>query len=152
MKINRLTVLSMLVVLSVTSALAGENLSLVDITRGYFRAESMKAVSPLADGETYSQISDDGKRVVSYSFRTGKQVNVLFDASTARGERIEKVDGYIISPDGKRMLIQTKTTPIYRHSLTAVYYIYDIRNNKLEPLSDGGPQQTPLFRKLHKIL
>ena len=145
MKMNRLIVLSMLIALSVTSALAGENLSLVDITRGYFRAESMKAVCPLADGETYSQISDDGKRVVSYSFRTGKQVAVLFDASTARGERIEKVDGYIISPDGKRMLIQTKTAPIYRHSLTAVYYIYDIRNNKLEPLSDGGPQQTPQF-------
>lgn len=145
MKINRLTALSMLVALSVTSAFAGEDLSLVDITRGFFRAESMRAVSPSADGETYSQISDDGKCVVSYSFRTGKQVGVLFDASTARGEQIGRVDGYIISPDGKRMLIQTKTTPIYRHSFTAVYYIYDIRNNKLEPLSDGGPQQTPLF-------
>ena len=27
----------------------------------------------------------------------------------------------------------------------ATYYIYNIRNNKLEPLSDGGPQQTPVF-------
>jgi dipeptidyl-peptidase-4 len=105
----------------------------------------MQAVQPLADGETYGQISDDGQRVVSYSFRTGKQVAVLFDAATARGGQVRHVDGYIMSPDGKRMLIQTQTQSIYRHSFTAVYYIYDIRNNKLEPLSEGGPQQTPLF-------
>ena len=145
MKNKRLLVLSSIVAMSVTFAYAGEKLSLVDITHGYFRSETMQAVSPMADGETYSQISDNGQRVVSYSFRTGKQEGVLFDAATARGAQISRVDGYIMSPDGKRMLIQTKTTPIYRRSFTAVYYIYDIRNNKLEPLSDGGPQQTPMF-------
>ena len=145
MKSKRWLVLSTMAVWSLTSAFAGETLSLVDITHGYFRSETMQAVSPMADGETYSQISDNGQRVVTYSFRTGKQVGVLFDAATARGAQISSVDGYIISPDGKRMLIQTKTTPIYRHSFTAVYYIYDIRNNKLEPLSEGGPQQTPQF-------
>lgn len=131
--------------LSVSVMLAGETLTLEDITRGAFRSESMQAVQPLPDGETYGQISDDGKRVESYSFRTGKQVGVLFDAATARGVQIDRVDGYIVSPDGRRMLIQTQTRPIYRHSFTAVYYIYDIRNNKLEPLSEGGPQQTPQF-------
>ena len=34
---------------------------------------------------------------------------------------------------------------IYRHSFTATYYIYSVQNNKLEPLSDGGPQQTPVW-------
>jgi dipeptidyl-peptidase-4 len=142
---TRLLVLSTLVALTISHSVAGEKLSLVDITRGAFRSEVMRAVKPMADGETYSQISDDGKRVVTYSFRTGKEMGVLFDATTARGEQIGSIDGYIISPDGKRLLIQTKTKPIYRHSFTAVYYLYDIRNNKLEPLSDGGPQQTPLF-------
>ena len=145
MKSKRWLVLSTMAVWSLTSAFSGETLSLVDITHGYFRSETMQAVSPMADGETYSQISDNGQRVVTYSFRTGKQVGVLFDAATARGAQISSVDGYIMSPDGKRMLIQTKTTPIYRHSFTAVYYIYDIRYNKLEPLSEGGPQQTPQF-------
>lgn len=124
---------------------AGEKLSLKDITRGEFRSEVMRAVCPLADGETYGQMSSDGKRVESYSFRTGQRVAVLFDAATARGAQLDHIDDYIMSPDGRRMLIQTQTKPIYRHSFTAVYYIYDIRNNKLEPLSDGGPQQTPVF-------
>ena len=124
---------------------AGEKLSLKDIMSGSFRSEAMQAVRPLADGETYGQMSADGKRVESYSFRTGQQVAVLFDVATARGAKLDQVDDYIMSPDGRRMLIQTQTKPIYRHSFTAVYYIYDIRNNKLEPLSDGGPQQTPVF-------
>ena len=142
---TRSLILYVLFALSQCSLVASEKLSLLDITQGAFRSESMQAVQPLADGETYGQISDDGQRVVSYSFRTGKQVAVLFDAATARGGQVRHVDGYIMSPDGKRMLIQTQTQSIYRHSFTAVYYIYDIRNNKLEPLSEGGPQQTPLF-------
>lgn len=50
-----------------------------------------------------------------------------------------------MSPDEHRILIQTETKGIYRRSYTAVYYIYDVLNNTLEPLSEGGPQQVPLF-------
>ena len=120
-------------------------LSLKDITAGEFRAESLNEVTALADGETYAQISDDGQRIVAYSFRTGKQTAVLFDAATARGPKVGRVDGYVVSPDGKRLLIQTQTKRIYRRSFTATYYIYSLQNNKLEPLSDGGPQQAPVF-------
>ena len=127
------------------SVFAGGKLDLKAITKGEFSQETMTAVRPSADGETYTQISADGKQIVSYSFRTGKQESVVFDVATARGGQVSKVDNYILSPDGRRILIQTQTKPIYRRSFTAVYYIYDIRNNKLEPLSDGGPQQTPVF-------
>ncbi len=125
--------------------LAGNQLSLKDITSGAFRGESMASVEPLADGESYAQISADGKQIVQYSFRTGKQVAVLFDVATARGAKLERIDGYLMSPTGRHMLIQTETKPIYRRSFTATYYIYNIANNKLERLSDGGPQQTPLW-------
>ena len=133
-----------LLVLSM-SVRAGEKLSLFDITRGDFRQETLSEVHPMADGETYAQISADGKHIVTYSFKTGKEVGVLFDATTARGAQIGRVQGYIVSPDGRRLLIQTNTKPIYRRSFTAEYYIFMIQNNKLEPLSDGGPQQTPVF-------
>ena len=141
----RLSILSMLALCCFANAGAGQKLSLKSITNGEFRAKTMKEVQPMADGETYAQVSDDGKRILTYSFRTGQQVGSLFDASTARGGQISSIDGYIMSPDGSRILIQTDTKPIYRRSFTATYYIYSIRNNKLEPLSDGGPQQTPVF-------
>lgn len=142
---KRLSLLCAALLVAATQLVAGQKLSLKDITSGQFRGESIAAVTPLADGESYAQISADGKQIVKYSFRTGKQVQVLFDAATARGANISRVEGYIVSPDGKRILIQTQTNPIYRHSFTATYFIYTIANNKLEPLSDGGPQQTPVW-------
>ena len=131
--------------LMATASEAENKLELKQVTDGTFRAESMAAVKALADGETYAQLSSDGRRIVQYSFKTGKEVGVLFDAATAQGAQLESVDDYIVSPDGQRLLIQTATKRIYRHSFTATYYIYTIRNNRLVPLSDNGPQQTPLF-------
>lgn len=134
-----------LFVLCCSVASAGEKLTLKDITAGKFRSKSMTEVRPMADGETYAQISDDGKRIVTYSFRTGQQTGVLFDATAVQGADIDMVEGYIMSPDNGRILIQTATKAIYRRSFTATYYIYNIHTNQLEPLSDGGPQQTPVF-------
>ena len=134
-----------LFVLCCSVASAGEKLTLKDITAGKFRSKSMTEVRPMADGETYAQISDDGKRIVTYSFRTGHQTGVLFDATAVQGADIDMVEGYIMSPDNGRILIQTATKAIYRRSFTATYYIYNTHTNQLEPLSDGGPQQTPVF-------
>ena len=140
---------SCLTLLTIVSAAgetqAAQQLSLWQITSGTFSSASPAAVTPLADGESYAQVSSDGTQVVGYSFKTGKATGVLFDAATARGSKVETVEGFIMSPDGKHMLIQTETTPIYRRSKTAVYYLFSLRNNKLEPLSEGGPQQSPVF-------
>ena len=122
-----------------------KKLDLKEITRGLFRGETVSDVQPLNDGETYAQLSNDGRRIVQYSFKTGKEVGTLFDVATVKGDKLDDIDGYIMSPDGKRILIQTKTQRIYRHSFTAQYYIYTIHNNRIVPLSSNGPQQTPLF-------
>ena len=142
---KKIVILGFVLMLGVSHLLAAGKLDLKEITQGAFRGESMAATMPMSDGESYAQISEDGKQIVKYSFRTGKQVGVLFDANTARGAKVEHVDGYIMSPDGRRILIQTDTKSIYRRSFTATYYIYNVANNKMEPLSDGGPQQTPLW-------
>jgi dipeptidyl-peptidase-4 len=131
--------------MAATHVLAGQRLDLKEITGGDFREETMADVTPMADGESYAQISADGQQIVKYSFRTGDKTAVLFDAAKARGPKVEKVEGYIMSPTGKRMLIRTETKSIYRHSFTATYYIYEMVNNTLVPLSDGGPQQTPVW-------
>ena len=144
MKKLRLLTLGMLMATAM-SVTAGEKLSLRAITKGEFRSQTISEVQPMADGESYAQMSDNGKQILTYAFRTGKQTGVLFDATTARGASIGRIDGYIISPDGSRLLIQTNTKSIYRRSHTATYYIYSVRNNKLEPLSEGGAQQTPVF-------
>ena len=140
---KKVILFSILMCFSALQMNADKLLTLPEITRGDFRGEQMRAMKASADGESYLQMSEDGKQILKYSFKTGKQTAVVFDVNTARGAKLKSIDGYIVSPNGKRILIQTETKSIYRHSFTAVYYIYSIANNKLEPLSDGGPQQTP---------
>ena len=126
-----------------TTVSAGGKLTVKDITDSKFSAKMVQGMNPIAGTDTYARIED--KKIVSYSFRTGKETSVLFDADHTMGEKIDEFDGYILSPDGKRMLIQTKTEPIYRRSFKAVFYIYTIASRKLERLSDGGPQQVPVW-------
>lgn len=126
---------------------AGGKITIPDITSGKFAAKTVNGINPIEGTDTYARISDDGKRVDCYSFKTGKLLRNLFDVSNTMGKKIDSFDGYIISPDGTRMLIQTKTKSIYRRSFTAVYYLYNIASRKLEPLSDGGPQQVPVWSK-----
>ena len=122
--------------------LAARGLDLRSITNGQYLPESIRGVEAASDGESYTQLGDDGKTIVRYSFKTGKAVETLFDA---KGTKVERISGYIMSPDGKRMLIETNRHSIYRHSFTADYYIYTIASRKMVPLSANGAQQTPLF-------
>lgn len=122
--------------------LAARGLDLRSITNGQYLTESIHGVEAASDGESYTQLGDDGKTIVRYSFKTGKAVETLFDA---KGTKVERISGYIMSPDGKRMLIETNRHSIYRHSFTADYYIYTIASRKMVPLSTNGAQQTPLF-------
>ncbi len=129
----------------VTHAQEGK-IKLQDVTNGVYWPKQIDGVNPMNDGESYTQLSPDHKRIVRHSFKTGKEIATVFDVETARGsKKLPYIDGYIMSPDEHRILIQTETKGIYRRSYTAVYYIYDVRNNTLEPLSEGGPQQVPLF-------
>lgn len=135
----------LLLAIFVTGIQAQQKVTLRDIAQGTYRAQGISGLKPMLDGEHYTQISSDHKRIVKYSFKTGEEVGTLFDVTTARDCDLNSFDDYILSPDEKLILIQTETKPIYRHSFTAVYYIYNVKNNKMEPLSNNGPQQVPLF-------
>lgn len=126
-------------------SLQAQKVTLQDVANGTYRAQSIQGLKPMLDGEHYTQISKDHKRIVKYSFKTGKEVATIFDVATARNHKLKSFDDYIMSPDESLILIQTETKPIYRRSFTAVYYIYNVRNRTLEPLSNNGPQQVPLF-------
>ena len=119
---------------------AAEKLDLKQIATGEFAASYVTGINPIEGTDLYASISQDGKQVVSYSFKTGKQVSVLFDTDAAKAP-FQSVDGYVMSPDGKKMLVMTKRTPVYRRSFKAEYFIYDIARKKLSKLSEGENQQ-----------
>ena len=59
--------------------MAGEPISLKDITNGTFAAKRISGVNPLEGTSEYAQISSDGRQVVKYSFKTGNSTGVIFD-------------------------------------------------------------------------
>lgn len=123
-----------------------DGLTLADITEGKYSPKYVYGVNPMKDGETYTQLSPDNKRIIRRSFRTGKDVETIFDVDAARGTtKLDRIDGYIMSPDERHILLRTDTKMIYRRTYTAVYYIYSVENKKFEPLSEGGPQLMPKF-------
>ena len=124
---------------------ASEKIAISDIAGGKFAARYVSGIRTIPGTSLYARISSDGKQIVEYSFKTGKQTRVLFDVANTMGSKVSSFDGYVMSPDGLRMLIQTKTEPIYRRSFKAQYYIYTIASRKLEPLSVNGPQQVPTW-------
>ena len=122
-------------------------LSIQQITSGDFYAQGIYGVTPMNDGQSYSQLVD-GKRIIVSSFRDGAQTSVLFDVDNTKGKiKLRGIDGYQMSPDERHILLRTETKGIYRNSYTAVYYIYNIQNRTVEPLSDGGAQECPLWSR-----
>jgi dipeptidyl-peptidase-4 len=143
---KKLSILFLLCLLvQVVPAQGSKALDLKEITSGKFRAEGIQGVIPMADGEHYTQMNAEGTQIIKYSFRTGQQVEVVFDVAKARECNFKRFDGYTFSPDGSKILIRTETQPIYRHSYKAVHYLYTIKRNIVEKLSEGGPQQSPVF-------
>lgn len=137
--------MAVMALLGASAAVYAQQITLTDIVDGKYAPRAVREVRSLADGESYSCVSEDGLKIERCSFRTGEVTEVLFDASVARGAAIRKVEGYVMSPDESNILIETNRTPIYRRSAVSTYYIYNVKNKTLVPLSKNGPQECPKF-------
>lgn len=142
---NKLFVMCVMMLLATSNVSADNKITLKDVTGKTFTPKYITGVDPIKGTDRYASISNDGRQIIEYAFKTGNQTRVLFDIANTHGESIKQLDGYTLSPDGKRMLIQTNTHKIYRRSFTADYYIYTIQSRKLEKLSTGGSQQIPTW-------
>ena len=98
------------------------------------------------DGQNYLQLSSDGKRIVKHDIRNGSEVETVMDVTHTRQSTIDKIESFVLSPDGSKLLIATAIEPIYRHSTRATHYVYELRTRILTPLSEEHqPQRAPLF-------
>lgn len=118
-----------------------------------------KYVIPANRPQTPAQIqfSNDGKSTYSLNTSHDKiechslakydgEVTVILDLGNTRETTLKSIDGFTLSPDGRKIMVWTNSTPIYRHSFSAEYYIYDCHSRILKPLSDNiKKQQAPKF-------
>lgn len=137
-KINTI-ILATLVSAGTSGAQTGDKLvSLKEITDGMFRQKTaVGEMRSLPDGEHYTAMNAERNMIVKYSYRTGKAVDTLFNATTARECEFTKFDGYTISSTGHHILVWRETEPIYRRSYKAAVYDYDVRRNYIKPITDS---------------
>lgn len=143
MNMKKLFILAFAIMASFSAS--SQIISLDDIVNYKYSPKTISGLNPMADGESFARLSDDRKSIVRYSFKNGEKLETIFDVNNTQGPKLQSIDGYIVSPDEKNILIETNRTRIYRRSATSVYYIYNVRNRTLEPLSKGGPQECPKF-------
>ena len=141
----RFILLSIAIIAFSSVVVAGDNLTIRDIAAGKYAADNLRSLTPLADGESFAQISRDRDKILKYSFTTGEETGVIFDIEATEGEKVKSVDSYMPSPDNSRILIATQTKRIYRRSYTAEFYVYEVDSHRLTPLSANGPQQSPVW-------
>ncbi len=107
---------------------------------------SVNAYQYSADGTAYLALTDDGVRIARFDIKSGKEIETVMDLTHTREITLNSIDGFIISPDGSKIMVHRNKKMIYRRSFDAEYYVYEIRSRLLRPLSTEHPrQQAPIF-------
>ena len=102
----------------------------------------IKDITPLPDGESFAAISEDGKSIEKFSYKTGKKTGEIFSLGGVKGElKIDDFEGFKISDNGKKILLWNNREKIYRYSFRAEYYVYDTFRSTLAKVSDKGLQR-----------
>lgn len=126
------------------SAAGNEIFTLEQAALGIEKPKSPGKWTPSNDGISYYQMFD-GNKINKIDYKTGKIIETVFDASTARNCNVKKFEGFYMSDDEKKILLYTNSQPIYRRSFKADYYTIEIKRNLLKPLSIKGPVQAAKF-------
>ena len=142
MNSNRLAVLLLFVCFSVA---AQQKITVEEIYSGAFRAKGMDELQLMKNTNQYTVLNSDrasrSMQVDLYDFATLKKVSTLIDTKDQPG-LADGIDSYAFSSDEKMMLISNNNKPIFRHSFTGDYYLYDITTKKLEKLFEGVQEPT----------
>lgn len=118
--------------------------SLLDeITQGKFKPMRLPETQAMADGERYAGI--EGDCIFARSYKTGAVTDTLFDINRTGKLKIDDIEGYILSPVERYVLVYRNSRQQFRHSFTADYYLYDRKRHELKALSDTMPVRDPVF-------
>ena len=132
---------------SASAALPGASV-VREISKYVYPANSAKSPRPFAympDGVSYAQITEDGRRIATYDIKTGKETGTLVDLGHTREIELPDIEGFILSPDAKYIVMYRDSKKIYRRSYSAQYYVYEVRTRLLDRLS-------PNFDRASRVL
>ena len=112
----------------------------------------------LPDGTAYAIVETAsggaGSEIVRYDASTGARsvlvpaTKLIPPAANNGGGKIGlDIDDYTWAPDGKRLLIFTNTTKVWRQNTRGDYWVLDLESGRLKKLGGDAPESTLMFAK-----
>ncbi len=120
-----------------------QKISVESIYRGMFRTQEMYELQSMKNSNQYTVLNynqeTQSSQVDLYNFSNLEKTAILIDSKSHPS--MPAIEGYTFDATEKMMLLACNTTPIYRRSSTADYYLYDIAKKQLTKLFDFQIQE-----------
>jgi dipeptidyl-peptidase-4 len=143
MNFNRFTIVFLFLCFTVFGQ---QKITVEEIYNGAFRTIGMDKLQSMENTNQYTVLNFDkaakSMQIDLYDFATLKKVAVLID--TKAHKELPMIDSYTFDASEKMILLACNSNPIFRHSFTADYYLYNIETKQLTKLFDS-PVQEPTF-------
>jgi len=115
---------------------AQKPITLEDIwQKGTFTSKGIPGFNFQKDGVHFTRL--EGKAITQYDLRTGERSGIIFDAATLKTDIPAwkgAFDGYSFSADESKILLTTNSTPIFRWSTEADFFVFDQKTKILSRL------------------
>ena len=109
-----------------------------------FAPKAIRGIRSMNDGEHYTML-DKESNVIKYKYSSGLPVDTLFAVKWVKNLGITYISEYEFSHDELRLTITTNEEPIYRHSFTADYFVFEVKTKTCQKISEIGKQQLATF-------
>jgi len=140
---KKICFLLLFVVATSFSVVAQQQISLDEIWGGAFRTKGMDELNAMKNTNQYTVLNFDRAsksfQIDLYDFATLEKVSTLFD--TKNHSEVTSIDSYTFDANEKKILIATNTSPIFRHSFTADYFVYDTTSKKVSKFTNNQVQE-----------
>ncbi|MEQ3661163.1 MAG: S9 family peptidase [Flavobacterium sp.] len=140
---KKLSIVAIVVFLNVFTITAQQKLSLEEIWSGKFRTEGMDELHSMKNTNQYTVLNYDrssrSMQIDLYDFATLNKVSTLID--TKNHSELNGIDSYTFNKNESKLLIASNSTPIFRHSFTATFHIYDVNTKKLQLVTSKEIQE-----------
>jgi dipeptidyl-peptidase 4 len=135
---KRFNTITLLVLVLATSTLSAQqkHYTIEDLWKHFtFRTSGISDIRSMNDGKHFTVL--DENCIIRYVYETGMIADTLLNGNLLSDEQGEMlgIQEYEFSADESKLLIGTNLRPIYRHSTSGYFYIYDRPQQTLKPLS-----------------
>ena len=127
------------------SVFAQQKITVEEIYTGAFRAKAMDELQALKNTNQYTVLNTDratrSQQIDLFDYATLQKVATLIDTKNVP-TLADGIDSFTFSNDEKQILIANNTNPIFRHSFTADYYLYNIASKEISKILEQVQEPT----------